>query len=52
MPAHIKAALTLTSFSVPIRDGRPMLGTWQAIYLFEHRSAPQTRMLALHAIGD
>jgi secondary thiamine-phosphate synthase enzyme len=51
MPAHIKAALTLTSLSVPVRKGRPTLGTWQAIYLFEHRHAPQTRTLTLHLIG-
>ena len=44
MPAHIKAALTQTSLSIPIADGRPVLGTWQGIYLFEHRTAPHLRL--------
>jgi secondary thiamine-phosphate synthase enzyme len=52
MPAHIKAALTQTQLSIPVDDGRPVLGTWQAIYLFEHRSAPHRRELVLHLIGD
>ncbi|MFL5255855.1 MAG: secondary thiamine-phosphate synthase enzyme YjbQ, partial [Rhodopila sp.] len=52
MPAHIKAALTQTSLPVPVRNGRPTLGTWQAIYMFEHRNAPQTRILTLHLMGD
>lgn len=43
MPAHIKSALTATSLSVPIADGKLMLGTWQGIYLFEHRRAPHRR---------
>ena len=51
MPAHIRAALTQTSLSVPISQKAPVLGTWQAIYLFEHRTAPQTRELVLHLIG-
>ncbi|HVZ08825.1 secondary thiamine-phosphate synthase enzyme YjbQ [Rhodopila sp.] len=51
MPAHIKAALTQPSVSIPIRDGEPALGTWQAVYLFEHRDAPHTRGLTLHLIG-
>ncbi len=52
MPAHIKAVLTNTSLSIPVIAGRPTLGTWQAIYLAEHRTAPHTRTLTLHLIGD
>jgi secondary thiamine-phosphate synthase enzyme len=52
MPAHIKAALTQVSLSVPVERGAPALGTWQTIYLFEHRSAPQARTLTLHLIGS
>ena len=51
MPAHIQAALTQTQLSVPVDEGRPVLGTWQAIYLFEHRAAPHRRELVLHLIG-
>jgi secondary thiamine-phosphate synthase enzyme len=51
MPAHIKAALTQTNLSIPVQRGAPLLGTWQAIYLFEHRSEPQNRSVALHLIG-
>ena len=51
MPAHIRAALTLTQLSVPVTDGRMTLGTWQGIYLFEHRAAPHGRKIALHYIG-
>lgn len=48
MPAHIKAALTATSVSVPVTAGRMALGTWQGLYLFEHRSAPHQRNVILH----
>ena len=48
MPAHIRAALTATSLSVPVANGRMMLGTWQGIYLFEHRDRPHARKIALH----
>ena len=48
MPAHIKAALTQTSLSIPIINGRLALGTWQGIYLFEHRTAPHTRRVLAH----
>lgn len=48
MPAHIKAALTAVSLSIPVMDGRLALGTWQGIYLFEHRSAPHRREVVLH----
>ncbi len=51
MPAHIRAALTAVQLSVPVMDGRPMLGTWQGIYLFEHRRRPHDRTVALHLVG-
>ncbi|RUT35029.1 YjbQ family protein [Arsenicitalea aurantiaca] len=52
MPAHIRAALTQTSLSIPVTDGRAVLGTWQGIYLFEHRTRPHRREIVLHYIGD
>jgi secondary thiamine-phosphate synthase enzyme len=52
MPAHIKGALTQTQLSIPVSDGRLALGTWQGIYLFEHRHAPHRREVALHLIGE
>ncbi len=52
MPAHIRAALTAVQLSIPVEQGRPALGTWQGIYLFEHRTAPHRRELALHLIGE
>ena len=52
MPAHIRAALTQTQLSVPVQDGRPVLGTWQGIYLYEHRAASHRRKLVLHLIGE
>lgn len=48
MPAHIKAALTQTSIGIPVQEGRMMLGTWQGLYLFEHRDRPHTRQVVLH----
>ncbi|MCY6379594.1 secondary thiamine-phosphate synthase enzyme YjbQ [Hoeflea prorocentri] len=48
MPAHIKSALTQVSLSVPVAGGAPLLGTWQGIYLFEHRRAPHRRSIVLH----
>lgn len=48
MPAHIKAALLPVSLSIPVAGGRPLLGTWQGIYLLEHRDAPQTRHVVAH----
>ncbi len=51
MPAHIRAALTLTQLSIPVEDGRMTLGTWQGIYLFEHRAAPHRRVVVLHLMG-
>ncbi|WP_426958686.1 secondary thiamine-phosphate synthase enzyme YjbQ [Muricoccus radiodurans] len=52
MPAHIRAALTAVQISVPVEHGRPVLGTWQAIYLYEHRTSPHRRELVLHLIGE
>jgi secondary thiamine-phosphate synthase enzyme len=52
MPAHIRAALTSTQLSVPIQNKRMALGTWQGIYLFEHRREPSRREIALHLIGE
>ncbi|MBN9335870.1 secondary thiamine-phosphate synthase enzyme YjbQ [Devosia sp.] len=52
MPAHIKAALTQTSTSIPVVEGRAALGTWQGIYLFEHRHRPHRREVVLHIMGE
>ena len=52
MPAHLRAALTQTHLSIPIRARGSVLGTWQGVYLFEHRSAPHRREVVLHLIGD
>ena len=52
MPAHIKTALTQTSIGIPVIDGAPALGTWQGIYLFEHRARPHRRQVVLHLIGE
>ena len=51
MPAHIKAAMMPVSLSIPVRAGRLALGTWQGIYLFEHRSRPHRREVAAHLAG-
>jgi secondary thiamine-phosphate synthase enzyme len=51
MPAHLRVALTQTHLSIPIVDSRLSLGTWQAIYLFEHRRRPHDREIVLHVIG-
>lgn len=51
MPGHIRAALTLTQLSIPVVDGRMALGTWQGIYVFEHRTAPHRRRVVLHLMG-
>lgn len=48
MPAHIKAAMMPVSLTIPVNAGRMMLGTWQGIYVFEHRNAPHTRRIAAH----
>ena len=52
MPAHIRSALTQTHISVPLVNGRLALGTWQDIYLFEHRTAPHRRQVVLHLTGE
>ena len=52
MPAHIRAALTLTQLSIPVERGRMALGTWQGIYVFEHRAVPHRRNVVLHLIGE
>jgi secondary thiamine-phosphate synthase enzyme len=52
MPAHVKSALTQTTLTIPIADGRLLLGTWQGIYLFEHRRRPHTRQVVVHVIGE
>ena len=51
MPAHLRAALTNVQLTIPVTNWAMMLGTWQGIYLFEHRTAPHRRELALHLIG-
>ncbi|WP_275783762.1 secondary thiamine-phosphate synthase enzyme YjbQ [Pararhizobium gei] len=51
MPAHIKAALTQVSIGIPVAGGRMMLGTWQGLYLFEHRDRPHRREIVLHVSG-
>jgi secondary thiamine-phosphate synthase enzyme len=52
MPAHLRTALTQTQLSIPVTAGRMALGTWQGIYLFEHRREPSRREIALHLIGE
>lgn len=51
MAAHVKSALTQTTLAIPIADGRMLLGTWQGIYLFEHRRQPHTRQVVIHVLG-
>jgi secondary thiamine-phosphate synthase enzyme len=52
MPAHLRAALTATQLSIPVEDGSPVLGTWQGVFLFEHRRNTPERLIALHLIGE
>lgn len=52
MPAHIKAALTQTQLTIPLQKGRLALGTWQGIYVFEHREHRQRRRVVMHLLGD
>ena len=52
MPAHLRAALTQIQLSIPVSGGRMMLGTWQGIYLFEHRRDPSERQIVLHLAGE
>ena len=51
MPAHVKSALSDVSLSIPVSQGRPVLGTWQGVFLFEHRARPHQRQVAAHLIG-
>lgn len=52
MPAHLRSALTAAQLSIPVRDGRLLLGAWQGIFLFEHRSNTPEREIALHLVGE
>jgi len=52
MPSHLRSALTATQLSIPVKDGAPVLGTWQGIFLFEHRRNTREREIALHLIGE
>jgi secondary thiamine-phosphate synthase enzyme len=52
MPAHLRTALTQTQLSIPVQRGKPVLGTWQGIFLFEHRRNTPERQIALHLIGE
>ena len=52
MPAHVRTALTAVNLSIPIADGRLCLGTWQGIYLWEHRRAPHRRTIVAHVLGE
>jgi secondary thiamine-phosphate synthase enzyme len=52
MPAHIKSALTSVNLSIPVASGKMVLGTWQGIYLFEHRNDPHNREVVLHLLGE
>jgi secondary thiamine-phosphate synthase enzyme len=52
MPAHLKAALTQVQLTIPVSDGRLQLGTWQGVFLLEHRAAPHRRELVLTLVGD
>lgn len=52
MPAHIKTMLTNVSLNVPVEAGQMMLGTWQAVYLIEHRTAPHSREIVVHYMGE
>ena len=52
MPAHVRAALTAVNLSIPVIRGRLALGTWQGIYLWEHRCSPHSRRVAMHFIGE
>ena len=52
MPAHLRSALTASQLAIPVKDGQPMLGTWQGIYLFEHRRSTPQREIVLHLVGE
>ena len=52
MPAHLRTALTNVQLTIPVADGAPVLGTWQGVFVFEHRARPHRRRLALHLLGE
>lgn len=52
MPSHVKSVLTRTSETIPVRDGQLVLGTWQGLYVWEHRNASHTRELVVHVMGE
>ena len=52
MPAHVRTALTTVNLSIPIAEGRLCLGTWQGIYVWEHRTSPHTRTVVVHVMGE
>lgn len=52
MPAHLRSALTATQLSIPVKGGKPLLGTWQGIFLFEHRRNTPDRQIVLHLVGE
>lgn len=52
MPAHVKSALTAVSLGIPVLDGRPTLGTWQGVFVWEHRHRPGTRRVLVHIAGE
>jgi secondary thiamine-phosphate synthase enzyme len=52
MPAHLRTMLTNTQLTIPVSSGAPVLGTWQGLYLFEHRRRPHRRQIVLHLLGD
>ena len=51
MPSHIKSMLTSTSLGIPVKDGRMTLGTWQGVYVIEHRTSPHRRTVVLNFVG-
>jgi len=52
MPAHVRAALTATQLAIPVAEGRLVLGTWQGVHVWEHRTRPHRREIALHLLGE
>ncbi len=52
MPAHVRSMLTSTTLGVPVASGQPVFGTWQGVYLYEHRTAPHRRRVVAHLVGD
>ncbi len=52
MPSHIRTAITHTSEAIPVADGKLLLGTWQGLYLWEHRATPHTRQVVVHILGE